>query len=110
MSSTQHLVDYRSVCPNDCATCIDTSEASVLVCTAGQAPTKQVDVNDEIVDKYNLWMCIRACLFLMSWLMVAEKSEAYSEIFLVHMHQRFDGQPAPLSHFVTAFAISADLG
>lgn len=95
-------------------TCIDRAEASALVFRAGQAPTKTVDVNDEVTDKYNLWMRIRAWLFSISFLMIADRSflspakaEAYSEILLELMHQRFDGSPAPLSHYITAYLQSA---
>ena len=96
-------------------TCIDRGEGSALVFRAGQAPTKHVDVNDEISDKYNLWVRIRAWLFSIAWLTISEKppclsaakADAYSETLLELMHQRFDGTPAPLSHFVTAYLQSA---
>ena len=95
-------------------TCIDRGEASALVFRAGQAPTKTIDINDEITDKYCLWMRIRAWLFSISWLTVTEKTflspakaEAYSETLLELLHQRFDGTPAPLSHYITAYLQSA---
>ena len=85
-----------------------------MVFRAGQAPTKTIDINDEITDKYCLWMRIRAWFFSISWLTVTEKTflspakaEAYSETLLELLHQRFDGTPAPLSHYITAYLQSA---
>ena len=95
-------------------TCIDRGEASALVFRAGQAPTKTIDINDEVSDKYCLWMRIRAWLFSIAWLTVAEKNflspakaESYAETLLELLHQKFDGHPAPLSHYITAYLQSA---
>ena len=93
--------------------CISKQEGSALVFRAGQAPTRHQDINEEVVDKYNLWVRIRAWLFSISFLMINEtflspaKAESYSEMFLELMHQRFEGSPAPLQHFITAYLQSA---
>ena len=94
-------------------TCMHKSERSALVFRPGQTPTATVDINDEVVDKYNLWLRIRAWLYSIAFLTISEKflspakADSYSELLLELMHQRFDGSPAPLSHFVTAYLQSA---
>ena len=94
--------------------CISKMEASALVFRAGQIPTRQQDINDEVIDKYNLWIRIRAWLFSIAFLTLPTetflspaKAESYSEMFLELMHVRFDGSPAPLQHYITAYLQSA---
>ena len=94
--------------------CISKMEASALVFRAGQIPTRQQDINDDVIDKYNLWVRIRAWLFSIAFLTLPvenflspAKAESYSEMFLELMHVRFDGSPAPLQHFITAYLQSA---
>ena len=88
---------------------------SALVFRASQAPAKRVDANNEISDKYNSWMRIRAWLLSVAMLAIAEKPTCLSEAeadadnwsLLKLMHRRYNGTPAPLSQSVTTYLRSA---
>ena len=94
-------------------TCVNKHDRSALIFRPGQTPTSTVDINDEVVDEYNLWLRIRAWFFSIAFLTVSEnflspcKADYYSELILELLHQRYDGSPAPLGHFVTAYFQSA---
>ena len=48
------------------------SDRSAVIFRPGQAPTATVDINDEVSDKYNLWLRIRAWLFSIFFLTISE--------------------------------------
>ncbi len=96
------------------ANCISKQDSHALVIRPGQQATRSTEVNDEVTDKYNLFIRVRAWLYSIAFLTVADgtflsagKAEYYSELILDMMHQRFGGTPPPLSHFVTAYLQSA---
>ena len=96
-------------------TCISKQDSHALVMRPGQSVQKMGEVNDEVPDRYNLWIRVRAWLYSVAFLTVQEispfltpgKAEYYSEMMLEMMHARFGGSPAPLLHFVNAYLQSA---